>query len=232
MSPGRVALLGLAGLAVLGCGSSSQTQPPGVPPTPTSVSVAEPGGDAHDAHWAALTRQLSEPWGERNDKDDQIHLPLPDWEHWKRVRYWGVKHFVGFRYGDDHHVVAIGFVLEVPPGSATDVHTCMRHFEGWARPQMRGYEVKLTPMRSHETTWRDQPIVVKMVDGYVDTAFSRKKFSAAWAAIPAYPDACFIYAVAVPWRDHEKLAKKVRDRWVNEAFDKVNPLTQTHPERK
>ncbi len=44
-----------------GCGSSVQTQPPGKPPTPASVTVTEPGGDAHDAHWAALTRQLEAP---------------------------------------------------------------------------------------------------------------------------------------------------------------------------
>src|SRR5687768_5050364 len=72
------------------------------PPTPASVTVKEPGGDAEDKQGAALFRQLDEAWGLRNDKDDQLHVPLPDHQHWKRVRFWGVEHFVGFRYGGDH----------------------------------------------------------------------------------------------------------------------------------
>src|SRR5690606_3693419 len=90
-------------LLTAACGSSGVTQPPGAPPSPHTVTVAEPGGDAHDPHKAALERQLKEPWGARNDKDDQLHAPTPDWQNWKRVRYWGVDHFTGFRYGDDHH---------------------------------------------------------------------------------------------------------------------------------
>lgn len=215
-----------------GCGSSVQTQPPGKPPTPASVTVTEPGGDAHDAHWAALTRQLAAPWGWRNDKDDQVHAPLPDWEKWKRVRYWGIEHFTGFRYGDDHHVISIAVVLDVPEGKKMNSELCMRRFEAWARPQIRGYEVVLGEFGYHETIWRDDGVKVKSVDGHVDTAFSRRRFSAAWAAYAAYPDACLVYAMAVPWDTQPGLAKKVRDRWVAEAFDKMNPLTKTRPYRK
>lgn len=219
-------------LGTLACGSSTVTQPPGVPPTTASVSVAEPGGDAHDPHWAALKRQLEEPWGRRNDKDDQLHTPLIDWVHWKRVRYWGVEHFVGFRYGDDHHVLSMGFVLDPPESGKTDARACMRVFDAWARPQIRGYDVKLGEIRTRETKWREHAIEVKMVDGYVDTAFRRRSFSAAWAAYPAYSDACLVYAIAVPWDGQDELAKKVRDRYANEAFEQMLPLTATRPLRK
>ncbi|MBX3130719.1 MAG: hypothetical protein KF718_28635 [Polyangiaceae bacterium] len=219
-------------LSCAACGSSPQTQPPGAPPSPASVSVAEPGGDAHDGHWAALTRQLAEPWGRRNDKDDQLHAPMPDWERWKRVRFWGVKHFTGFRYGDDHHVVSVAFVLEVPEGSKQSSATCMRRFEAWVRPQIRGHEIQLTPQGEHTVTWKEQSIAIKSVDGYVDTAFSRREFSAAWAAYPAYPDACLVYGVAVPWRKQRELARQVRDRWVQEGFEKIVTLTETRPVRK
>ena len=224
---------GVVALAfVAGCGSSSVTQPPGKPPTPESVTVAEPGGDAHDPHKFALTRQLSEPWGARNDKDDQLHAPTPDWEKWKRVRYWGVEHFTGFRYGDDHHVVAIVFVQPIERGDKNDSRACLRRFESWVRPQIRSYEVKLGPVGVRESAWRSEKILVQFVDGWVDTGFSRKEFSAAWAAYPAYPDACLVYAMAVPWREQPDLAKQVRDRWVAEGFQRMNPLTEVRPERK
>lgn len=222
----------LALFGTVACGSSAVTQPPGAPPKPETITVAEPGGDAHDPHWAALERELSEPWGQRNDKDDQLFLPLPDWEKWKRVRYWGVDHFLGFRYGDDHHVIALGFVQDVEPGTPTDAKTCMRRFEGWARTQSKSYEPKLESIGERETRWRDKPISIRFVDGYADVAFTRKHFSAAWAAYPAYSDACLIFAVAVPWRTQPELAKKVRDRFLVEAFEKVNPLTPTKPTRK
>jgi len=223
-----VALLG-----TVACGSSvGSTQPPGVPPKPASVTVKEPGGDAHDTHWAALTRELSEPWGERNDKDNQLFVPLPDTPKWKRVRYWGVEHFVGFRYGDDHHVIAIAFVQEVDAGSAPDSKTCLRRFESWARGQSKSYEPKLEAIGERNTKWRDQPLSIRFVDGYADAGFSRKNFSAAWAAYPAYTDACLVYAVAVPWRTQPELARQVRDRFLTEAFERVNPLTEARPYRK
>ncbi len=214
------------------CGSSPQTQPPGALPTPTSVTLASPGGDAHDPHWGALTRQLQEPWGRRNDKDDQLHAPLPDWEKWKRVRYWGLDHFTGFRYGDDHHAIAIAFVLDMPENSRITSGICVRRFEAWARPQVKGYDVQLEPFAEHQGTWRDQAITIRTVDGYVDTAFSRRHFSAAWAGYAVYSGACLVYAVAVPWRTQAALAKQLRDRWVREGFDKIHPLTEEAPTRK
>jgi hypothetical protein len=219
-------------LGAVACGSSSVTQPPGAPPTPQTVTVAEPGGDAHDPHRAALLRQLEQPWGFRNDKDDQLHAPLPDWEKWKRVRYWGVDHFTGFRFGDDHHVVAVVFVQDLPAGESNDSRACLRRFEQWVRPQIRNFEVKLGPGGVREGQWRDQKILIQFVDGWVDTAFSRREYSAAWAAYPAYPDACLIYAMAAAWREQPELAKKVRDRWVAEGFSGINPLTPTRPSRK
>src|SRR5687768_11159743 len=88
--------------AALGCGSkpvplsepgTAEKVPPKTrPPTPKSVTRSNPGGDAPDPHEAALRRLLEAPWGARNDKDDQVHAPTPDWENWKRVRYYSVEH--------------------------------------------------------------------------------------------------------------------------------------------
>jgi hypothetical protein len=38
--------------------------------------------------------------------------------------------------------------------------------------------------------------------------------------------------VGIPWDGHEALAKKVRDRWVAEAFPRMAPLTSEKPVRK
>jgi hypothetical protein len=219
-------------LATLACGSTTITQPPGAPPSQPSVTVAEPGGDAHDPHFAALTRQLELPWGARNDKDDQLHAPVPDWEKWKRVRYWGVEHFTGFRYGDNHHAIAIVLVQDADKQGKNDSRACLRRFESWVRPQIKGFDVKLGPVGVRQIEWREQKVLVQFVDGAVDSGFTRKEFSAAWAAYPAYPDSCLVYAMAVPWRDHPELARKLRDRWVAEGFQRMNPLTTTRPSRK
>jgi len=202
------------------------------PPSPQSITVKQPGGDAPDREGAALFRQLDEAWGQRGDKDDQLLLPLPDAEHWKRVRYWGVEHFVGFRYGSDHHVLAIGFVQELPPGTPINTDTCMRHFEAWGRPQTKPFDVKFGPFAVYHQRWREQRLDVHAVDGRFSAGFSTTSFSAAWAAYPAYTDGCLIYAVAVPWRDHPELAKQVRDRFVSEGFTKLDARTTEHAVRK
>lgn len=202
------------------------------PPSPKSVTVKQPGGDAKNPEEAALFRQLDEAWGQRSDRDDQLLVPLPDSEHWKRVRYWGVEHFVGFRYGNDHHVLAIGFVQEVPAGTPVTSETCMRRFEAWGRPQTKPFNVKFGRFAVHHQRWREQRLEVHAVDGEFSAAFSTTAFSAAWAAYPAYTDGCLVYAVAVPWRDHPDLAKQVRDRWVKEAFSQVDAKTSIRAVRK
>src|SRR5690606_36473528 len=105
----------MLGALLLGtaCGAGSQTQPPGAPPTPTSVTPDRPGGDAHDPHQAALTRQLEADWGYRTDRDRQARFPLPDRKNWKRVRFLLVDHFVGFKYGSDQHALTAGFVVKL-----------------------------------------------------------------------------------------------------------------------
>jgi hypothetical protein len=221
------------GVVALGCGGSAApaARPPGEAPTPASVTVAEPGGDADDPHWAALNRQLLEPWGQRNDKDNQLLVPLPDAGNWKRIRVWGVEHFVAFRYGKQGHALTAGVVQEVEAGEAIDSLRCLRRFDKWARPQLRAYDVKLGPIAQREVSWKNQSIMVESVDGHVDWGFSRRRFSAAWAAYPAYPNACLVYAVGVQWGEQEQLAKQVRDRFLLEAFQRVEPLTAERPYR-
>jgi hypothetical protein len=101
----------------------------------------------------------------------------------------------------------------------------MRVFEDWARPQIAGFDVKLSPFQTKVVRWREQPLVIQTVDGWVSWGIGSADFSAAWAAYPAYKDGCLIYGVAIPWREQPELAKQVRDRWVAEGFVSLNALT-------
>jgi hypothetical protein len=224
-----------AALVVLGvgCSASAQTPPsaPQRPPTPASVTRKEPGGDAVDPARAALERLLKEPWGARGDKDEQLLAPIPDWEHWKRLRYWGFDNLVGFRYGNEYHAMTVAHVQVMPEGTPVRSETCMRAFEDWARPQISGFDVRLQPFHVKLARWRDQPLVIESVDGWVSWGIGSADFSAAWTAYPAYKDSCLIYGVAVPWRDHPELAKKVRDRFVEEGLVTFQALTPEKPFR-
>lgn len=201
------------------------------PPTPESVTVKEPGGDAPDPERAALERLLGEAWGLRSDKDEQVLVPMPDWEHWKRTRYFGLEHLVGFRYGSEHRAMIAARVQDLPEGTPVRSEACMKVFEDWARPQIQGFDVRLSPFVTKVVRWRDQPLVIQSVDGWVSWGIGSADFSAAWAAYPAYKDGCLIYGVALPWRDQPDLAKKVRDRWMNEGFVAMNTLTTDKPFR-
>ena len=225
-------------LLALACGGGAQTSkqlsspPPTTAPTPASVTVKEPGGDAPDPHSAALDRLTAAPWGNRTDKDDQVFVPLPDSENWKRVRYFGVEHYVGFRYGDDHHAMVIAFTQALPAGTPMKSDTCMRQFEAWGLPQTHPFDVKFSPFDTHLGKWQGQILESRSVDGRVNLGFTASEFSGAWAAYPAYPDGCLVMAVAVPWRDHKELAQKLRDRFVGEGFALMAVASKVRPERK
>ena len=226
-------MLGSASLAIA-CGGPAQTtkHPPGLPPAPATVTVKEPGGDAADPHSAALERLMTAPWGTRNDKDDQVNVPLPDSENWKRVRYFGVEHYVGFRYGDDHHAMVIAFTQELPAGTPMKSDTCMRHFEAWGLPQTHPFDVKFSPFETNLGKWQGKILESRSVDGRVNLGFTASEFSGAWAAYPAYPDGCLVLAIAVPWHEHKDLAQKLRDRWVSEGFALMGVASAVRPERK
>ncbi|HEX4335452.1 MAG TPA: hypothetical protein VH062_06030 [Polyangiaceae bacterium] len=229
---GRLASLAAISAVVGGCASTTVHAPPGAPPTARSVTHDNPGGDAADPHQAALQRQLDERWGFQEDKDGQLRIPLVDWRNWERVRYWVLDHFVGFKYGNDYHVLNAVFLDDLPEGAHVDSKTCMMRAEKWTYPQLKSFEVKLSDPHFSEVKWQGHSVMVKSVDGYVDLGFERRRFSAAYAAYDAYPDACLVFGVAVPWRDQQELAQKVRDRWIKEAVPLMKPLTPTRPYRK
>lgn len=217
--------------------ATAPTQPPGAPPTPQSVTRDEPGGDAADPHLAALRRELTEPWGRRRDKDNQLLVPVADKHNWKRVRYWMVDHFTGFRYGEDGHSLNVVLVQELEPkkgheGEKVDAGLCLTRAEEWAKPQFDAYGVDVKNLETVFVKWKKTDIPVRLADAHFEYLFEVKEVSAAWASYPAYPDACLIFGIVVPWDGHPEIAKQVRDRWVKEAVRKLKPRTKTRPTRK
>jgi hypothetical protein len=221
-----------------------------VPPTSSSINREEPGGDADDPHAAALERLLQEPWGWRNDKQDALHVPLPDWKNWRRIRYFGVPTFVGFRYGDDHHAVIAIWVREVEEGTTPD--QCMDAFEKWAAPTAHDFSVEVSPGSVTRSPWSPDgrraeggsagnstdgqkregagEVVIKSVDAEINTLLSKKSYSAAYATYLMWPKTCTIFGVAVPVRDSVELAQKVRDRYVQEGFWRIERHVEKTPD--
>jgi hypothetical protein len=203
-------------------------QAPGLPPSPTTVTRNEPGGDADDPHVAALSRLLSERWGWRNDKQDALHVPMPDWQNWRRIRYYGVPTFVGFRYGDDHHAVLAIWVRPVEEGAEATPDACLESFEKWASPTAHDFDVELAPGSISRVPWQHGEAVIKSVEAEIRTLFSHKQYAAAYGAYRMWPGTCTIFGVAVPVRGAEELARAVRDRYVREGFGQMDQhMTET-----
>ena len=131
----------------LGCSASVPPRPVGVAPTPQTVTVQNPGGDASDPELAALDRLAGEPWGIRRDRTNTLLVPLTDAMHWTRVRFRGYPTRAAFRYGDDHYgVIAIWYT---PAAGKSDPESWFffDRFFAEAPPRGRGRYAGLRPRR-------------------------------------------------------------------------------------
>jgi hypothetical protein len=230
----RVPFSAVAGFSLLlvGCGSAAPKQPPGAPPSPESITREEPGGDAFDPHFAALTRQEESSWGWRTDKDNQARFPLPDRRKWRRVRFFLIDHFVGFTYGKkDPHAYSVGFVVELPEGAPRTSAACVQQFEIDSLPKVNELGGKLYDLETNIQSWNERPLVVRRASGTVRFMLKRYDAALAWTGYPAYANACLVYALAVPWEGHQELAENVRDKWSDEGFARFKPLTEDPPFR-
>lgn len=202
-----------------------------VRPTPGSVNMARPGGDAPDPHAAALVRLLEEPLGALRDKDNQVVLEYPDHRNWKRVRFRTFDHLIGFRYGDKFNGTIVVLAHDTRAGRKSESRACIRQVETLARPRLRALSVKIGPILETEITWHDQRVIVHSVDGAFPWGFQRIEFSAAWAAYPAYEKACLIQGIGIKHENRPDLARLVRDRWIREVAAAIEPRTTEKPFR-
>ncbi len=168
-------------------------------------------------------------------------VPLPDGDHWTRVRFLTLPSLVGFRYGKEHHAIVAAFVTHVPDNTVQGA--CPKSFEDWAKPLLEAFDVEL----HHETptafSWpmpktdSKAPKQIAIVDvdalsAKTATILARERYQAAWSAYPAWPGACLAVGVAVPILNDADRATEVRDRFVNEVLPKVVVTATSEPKER
>ena len=227
--------------ATLGCTAQVPPRPAGVPPpppTPRTVTVQNPGGDASDPEWAALDRLAREPWGIRRDRTNTLLVPLADAMHWTRVRLWGYPTRAAFRFGDDHYGIIAIWYTPAPAGKS-DPEGCLDRFLAEARPSAEAYgtrvlashRIQVAP-RPREGLWlgaplrtaapEPRPMAVEVVDAEVSALFSTRGYAGALASYPSWPGTCLIQGFVVLAGDHWELASRIRDRWVAEGAPRLS----------
>ncbi|WP_437673781.1 hypothetical protein [Sorangium sp. So ce131] len=218
----------LASLAAgLACTSSSPpARPPGLPPTPASVTRENPGGDAADPERAALERLLSEPWGQMSDHYKTLAVPLADQKKWRRMRIWRHPTRASYRYGKEYYAALT--VLYTTTSGPSDPDSCLDEF--WAKnaPLADGYGVRIGEAQIIRTTQEIdgevRPLVFKVVDGSVESVFASDDYVGAIAAYESWPGTCLVSALAVKSSHHADLARRVRDRWIDEGAPRLRWL--------
>lgn len=217
------------------CGVTAPKQPPGAPPTPTSVTRDNPGGDADEPERAALTRLAEQPWGERLDFWKTLRTPLPDAKKWRRVKFWGHPMRVSYRYGDDHYAVVT--VWYQPVSGASDPEACLARFLEFAMPVARSYSVTLGPMKTtlskHAVRGKARRAAIATVEGQA-TTLGTERYLGAIVAYDSWPGTCLVQGVAVLATEHPDLAERVRTRWLDEGLRRLDwaASVKTAPEPK
>lgn len=216
-----------------GCSTAAASQPSrpiAAASPPKDDGKSAQGGASGQAHSAALEQLKVAAIAPKPDKQRAVLVPLPDAEHWTRVRFLTLKSLVGFRYGKDHHAIFAGFVTHVDDNSVQDA--CSKSFEQWAAPYVDAFEVDLEHHAPAAFPWSAPPrpnehkkieiIGVDSLRAKTATLLSRESYEAAWAAYPAWGDkACLVLGVAIPARDDPARAGEVRDRFLKEVFPHV-----------
>lgn len=233
--PLLVLLAGLAPLAA-GCATSAPRQPPGVPPTPATITKENPGGDADDPGEAALLRLAELPWGHRKDYWGTLKVPLVDWKNWRRVRIFGHPTRATYRYGDDHHALATVWYKKVE--GPDDPESCLARFVDEAMPAAKTYSVAFGPIVTQRGVQKvrgeEKPIAFHVLDGSVESLLASDDYVGGVAAYQSWPGTCLVHGFAVVATEHRELAIRVRDRWVSEGAARLvwTKKVQEAPEPK
>lgn len=215
-------MIGLAVGLTSAC-STTARQPPGAPPTPISVTSETPGGDADDPVQAALTRLLDERWGVRQDKFKTLNVRLPDQDHWRRVRILGQPTRAAFRYGDEHHAVDVVFYTDAE-GSDTP-RDCLEHFLAEAEETAMAYgsDLRVGAVEEHEHEVHGEPRSWLLVrgEGTFRSFLGSEDYVGALAVYQSWPGTCLVQGYVVKSTEHHGLAVQVRERWVEDAADRL-----------
>lgn len=202
----------------------------GRPPTPVKMvasTTSSPGGPRPadtrgptSSHDDALAHLLESPWAARVDRRKTVSLPLPDGASWTHVKYYGVTTLAGYRYGEDHHVALAIFSFAPPKGGAT-VDGCAKRLWDWGEDRAKLYDVELSDPRIEEIAWPATSATrakIFVVDARRRSILGTKRYAAAYAIYPAWPEACLAVGFAVSEGSAADNARALRDRLVRDAL--------------
>lgn len=235
--------LALLAFALLAC-SSGPAAPTAIPVVaaspPKDDGKAAQGGAGGAEHAAALEQLKNAPLGPGVDRQNSVRLPLPDAEHWMRVKFWGIPTLVGFRYGSGHHAIVAGYVTHVPDNTVSGA--CAKSFETWAMPLIDAYDIDVQRDTPQAVSWSRAPndpaapaqiADIESLYAKGATLMEREEYAVGYATFPAWAGACLVMGVAVPARDGDmERAKAVRDRFVREVLPKVEVLSAEEPPKR
>jgi hypothetical protein len=216
----------------VGCSAASPVKaPPPAPvapaPPPKDDGQASQGGEGGQAHAAALEQLRVAKASWRVDRQDSVRIELPDAAHWTRVKFWGVKSLVGYRYGKDHHAIVAAFVIHVDDETAPGA--CGKAFEEWAQPYVDSFEVAIEHDPPQAVPWNGKIVDIDSVVARTATLGVRDEYAAVYATYPAWKKACLIMGIAIPARDELERAKAVRDRFATEVLPHVRVTASVEP---
>lgn len=191
------------------------------------------GGSGGVEHAAALEELRVAATEMRPDRQNSIQIPLPDAEHWMRVKFWGIPTLVGFRYGQGHHAVVAGYVTHVDDNTAPGA--CTKSFEKWALPLIEAYDIEIQHEPPAAFNWQKTPettevVAIESLFASAATLIEQSEQAVAYAAYPAWKGACLIVGVGVPARDGDVArAKAVRDRFAKDVLPYVQVTSAEEP---
>jgi hypothetical protein len=227
----RARLLVIVSALACGCSASAGASHPTLPvvpsPPPKDDGKAAQGGEGGAQHAAALEQLKLSKADWRGDKQNSLRVLLPDAEHWMRVKFWGVKSLVGFRYGKDHHAIVAAFVTHVEDNLAPGA--CTKSFESWAQPYVDAFEVDVQHDPPKAVVWNGKIADIDSVVAATATLGVHDAYAVAYGTYPAWKNACLVVGIAVPARDEIERAKDVRDRFVREVLPKIEVTKDEEP---
>jgi len=230
----------VTGLAIASAACSSGTNKASTMPVvaaspPKDDGQPAQGGTGGVEHAAALEELRTSAISARPDRQNAILVPLPDADHWMRVKFWGIPTLVGFRYGQGHHAVVAGYVTHVDHNTAPGA--CSKSFEQWAMPLIEAYDVDIKHEPPSAFSWHrtegsvtTEVIAVESLFASAATLIEQSEQAVAYAAYPAWKGACLIVGVGVPARDGDVArAKAVRDRFAKDVLPFVQVTSDDEP---
>ena len=199
-------------------------------PPPKDDGTAAQGGEGGAEHAAALEQLKVAGLTWRVDRQNSVRVELPDADHWMRVKFWGLKSLVGFRYGKDHHAIVAGFIVHVDDESVPGA--CGSTFERWAQPWVESFEVTIEHGPPKAVPWKGKIADIDSLVATTATLGDRDRYAVAYATYPAWKGACLVLGVAVPARDELERAKAVRDRFASTVLPNVQVTTAEEPKER